>query len=78
MTNYYDLVLGLIPLALGGVAAVLLVVGVSLTTAVGLSGGLSMALIGHAMFVRAPVDAEIETRATEAPAAGDAGFQTAD
>jgi hypothetical protein len=78
MTNYYDLVLGLIPLALGGVAAVLFVLGISLTTAVGLSGGLSMAMIGHAMFVRAPVDAPTEAPATEAPAAGDAGFQTAD
>jgi hypothetical protein len=78
MSNYYDLVLGLIPLALGGVAAVLFVMGVSLTTAVGLSGGLSMAMIGHAMFVRAPVDTPTESPATEAPAAGDAGFGTAD
>jgi hypothetical protein len=74
--NYYDLVLGLIPVALGGVTAALLVLGVSLTTAVGLSGGLSMAMIGHAMFVRAPVDPG--TSATEESAAGDAGFRTAD
>ena len=78
MINYYDLVLGLIPLVLGGVAAALFVLGVSLTTAVGLSGGLSMAMIGHAMFVRAPGDAGTGTHAVDAPAAGDAGFQTAD
>lgn len=78
MSNYYDFVLGLIPLALGGVAAVLFVLGISLTTAVGLSGGLSMAVIGHAMFVRAPVDTPTEASATEAATAGDAGFQSAD
>jgi len=85
MTNYYDLVLGAIPLALGGVAAMLTVLGIPLTTAVGLAGGLSIGVIGHAMFVNAPVDATPETDAstadalaTEAAAAGEPGFQSAD
>jgi hypothetical protein len=85
MTNYYDLVLGVIPLALGGVATLLTVLGIPLTTAVGLSGGLSVGVIGHAMFVNAPVDATPETDgsatdalATDVPAAGESGFQSAD
>lgn len=75
MTNYYDLVLGFIPFALGGVAALLTVLGFTLTTAVGLAGGLSIVVIGHAMFVNAPVDAPTTANA---PAAGDTGFQSAD
>jgi hypothetical protein len=79
MTNYYDLVLGTIPLVLGGVAALLTVLGIPLTTAVGLSGGLSVGVIGHAMFVNAPVDGPTTTDAPAAEApAGEAGFQSAD
>jgi len=80
MTDYYDLVLGIIPLALGGVAAVLTVLGIPLTTSVGLAGGLSVGVIGHAMFVNAPVDGPSTTDAptTNAPAAGESGFQSAD
>jgi hypothetical protein len=54
MAHYYDLVLGLIPLALGGVTAVLAAVGVSLTLAVPIAASVAVALIGHGMFVRAP------------------------
>ena len=57
MTGYYDIVLGLIPLALAGIAGALTVAGFSLTTAVPLASIVAVALIGHAMFVRAPVDA---------------------
>jgi len=84
MTNYYDLVLGAIPLALGGVAALLTVLGIPLTTSVGLAGGLSVGVIGHAMFVNAPVDAPTtsapaaDTPPTDGHAAGEAGFQSAD
>lgn len=56
--NYYDLILGLIPLALLGLTAILTTaVGLALTTAVPLAGGVSVAMIGHAMFVRTPTDA---------------------
>lgn len=62
MTGYYDLVLGLIPLALVGITAALVVVGdVGLTTAIPLASVVSVGLIGHAMFVRAPVDAPAST-----------------
>jgi hypothetical protein len=54
MAQYYDLVLGLIPLALGGVTAGLTAVGVSLTVAVPLAALVAVAVIGHGMFVRSP------------------------
>lgn len=56
MTGYYDIVLGLIPLALAGITGVLLIAGLELTTAIPLASVAAVALIGHAMFVRAPVD----------------------
>lgn len=63
MTGYYDIVLGLVPLALVGVGGGLSVAGWSLTTAVTVAGLLSVLIVGHAMFVNGPVD--------EAPAAVD-------
>jgi hypothetical protein len=57
MTGYYDVVLGLIPLALAGITGVLYFAGFSLTTAIPLASIVAVGLIGHAMFVRTPVDA---------------------
>lgn len=74
MARYYDLVLGMIPLALGGVATVLTVAGFTLTTAITLASTVAVGLIGHAMFVNGPVDSTTE----EAPPSDDAGFQSAD
>ncbi|WP_129116519.1 hypothetical protein [Halegenticoccus tardaugens] len=56
MTGYYDYVLGLIPLALLGITLTLSVVGFPLTTAVPVASGVSGLFIGHALFVRSPVD----------------------
>jgi hypothetical protein len=70
MTGYYDVVLGLIPVALIGITGTLTVAGVSLTSAVPVASIVAVALIGHAMFVRAPVDAPEATTPT--------GGQTAD
>lgn len=56
MTGYYDIVLGLIPLAMAGITGSLMAVGVSLTVAIPLASVVAVGLIGHAMFVRAPVD----------------------
>ncbi|MDY6819219.1 MAG: hypothetical protein SVG88_11205 [Halobacteriales archaeon] len=56
MMGYYDLVLGLIPLTLLGLIGVFSFAGLSLTTAVPLAAIAPLFLIGHAMFVRAPVD----------------------
>jgi hypothetical protein len=54
MAQYYDLLLGLIPLALGGITAALTAVGMSLTAAVPLAALVAVGLIGHGMFVRSP------------------------
>jgi len=56
MTGYYDIILGLIPLTLVGITGVLSIVGFALTVAVPLAAMVAVALIGHAMFVNAPVD----------------------
>ncbi|MFC4988639.1 MULTISPECIES: hypothetical protein [Saliphagus] len=56
MAGYYDIVLGLIPLALLGITAALTVVGASVTTAVPVGAVVAIGLIGHAMFVNAPTD----------------------
>jgi hypothetical protein len=56
MTGYYDIILGLIPLAMAGITGGLMAAGFALTTAIPLASVVAVALIGHAMFVRAPVD----------------------
>ena len=61
MTGYYDIVLGLIPLSLVGLTAILLAAGMSLSVSVPLASVVTVGLMGHAMFVNAPV----------APTAGD-------
>ncbi|MFP9192198.1 hypothetical protein [Natronosalvus vescus] len=64
MAGYYDIVLGLIPVALLGITAALTVVGIPLTTAVPVSALVAIGVIGHAMFVNAPIDSSEETPAT--------------
>jgi hypothetical protein len=64
MMNYYDLVLGLIPFGLATIATALFVFGVALTTAVAIASVFAAGLIGHAMFIRAPVDPILETPAS--------------
>jgi len=54
--NYYDLVLGLIPFTLLGFTGLLTVTGFALTTAVPVAAAAAAGLVGHAMFVRTPVD----------------------
>ncbi|WP_135365164.1 hypothetical protein [Halosimplex halophilum] len=72
MAGYYDLVLGLIPLALGGIAALLAAFGFALTTAITLASVVAVGLIGHAMFVNGPVDGAPRS------STDDGGFQPAD
>ncbi|GAB7017444.1 hypothetical protein [Halostagnicola bangensis] len=67
MTGYYDIVLGLIPVALLGITAALTVVGISPSAAIPIGSLVAMALIGHAMFVNAPVDSTDETGTTRPP-----------
>jgi len=57
MAEYYDVVLGAIPISLIAITGALTVAGLSLTVAVPLGSVVSVGLIGHAMFVNGPVDA---------------------
>jgi hypothetical protein len=57
MTGYYDIILGLIPLAMAGITGALMIAGFELTTAIPMASVVAVGLIGHAMFVNAPVDA---------------------
>lgn len=56
MTTYYDYVLGFIPLVLVGFGAGLHAFGIPLEIAVAVGGLLALSLMGHALFVNAPVD----------------------
>jgi len=57
MAGYYDVVLWLIPLTMLGIAGGLVAAGVGLTTAIPLGSVVAAGLMGHAMFVRSPIDA---------------------
>jgi len=67
MTGYYDIVLGLIPVALVGISAALAVVGISLTAAVPIAAVVAMAIIGHAMFINAPADVTEDAQTPRPP-----------
>lgn len=71
MTGYYDLVLGLIPVALLGLTAALTSAGLGLTTAVPIAASVPVGLIGHAMFVNGPVDDAPERTSQVAPVNAD-------
>jgi hypothetical protein len=71
--EYYDVVLGLIPVVFGGVAGGFLALGFGLMVAIPFGGLGAIAVIGHAMFVNSPTDASIQsasavTASTDAPA----------
>jgi hypothetical protein len=61
MTRYYDFVLGLIPAVMFGLTAILFVAGVQLTMAVPVGAGAAVLVIGHALFVNVPGQAEPTT-----------------
>jgi len=80
MTGYYDIVLGLIPVSfIGGTAALTTLADLALSTAIPVAAVLAVLLIGHAMFVNAPVDvvaeeskhAQPSTSSTAAPPQSD-------
>ena len=54
MAQYYDYVLGVIPLVLGGLTGLPTVAGVGLTTALPVGAGVAALIIGHALFVGMP------------------------
>lgn len=71
MTGYYDIVLGLIPVALLGITAALTFVGLSVTTAIPAGAFAAMVLMGHAMFVNTPVDSTEDVQPTHHPVNAD-------
>ncbi|MFB6251848.1 MAG: hypothetical protein ABEI27_09250 [Halobellus sp.] len=78
MTGYYDYVLGLIPLALFGLTAGLVQTSLSLTQAVPIAAAVAAGIVGHAMFVRAPVTRSslsnfdgVESRQNSSPQSAD-------
>lgn len=60
MIGYYDMILGLIPLSLLGVSGTLHGIGFETSIAVPLAALVAVVLVGHAMFVRAPIDVSAE------------------
>ena len=77
MARYYDVVLGMIPLSLIGVTAVLSALGFSITSAVPIGATVSVVLIGHALFVNGPVDPTQSGTDSVEPSARNS-FETAD
>ncbi|WP_439026185.1 hypothetical protein [Haloarchaeobius sp. DT45] len=71
MTGYYDIVLGLIPLSLlGGTGALTTLTNLQVEAAVPIAALTAALLIGHAMFVRGPVDhVAPSTESTNTPSA---------
>ena len=68
MAGYYDYVLGIIPLALLGITAVLTIVGFPLTLAVPTGASVAGLVIGHALFVNGPVDTPtVEKKPVQSP-----------
>lgn len=62
MTEYYDLVLGLIPLAFLGLGGGLHFAGFALTSALSIGGLFAVGLVGHALFVNGPVSMTEQTQ----------------
>ncbi|WP_049984792.1 hypothetical protein [Halobellus rufus] len=65
MTGYYDYVLGLIPLTLFGLTGGLVQTSLSLTQAVPIAAAVAAVIVGHALFVRAPVNATSTSEAVD-------------
>ncbi|TQQ81128.1 hypothetical protein EGH24_08315 [Halonotius terrestris] len=70
MAQYYDYVLGVIPLVLGGLTGLLSVAGLDLTAALPVGASVSALIIGHALFVNMPTQPTAES--TEATHRADA------
>jgi len=56
MVEYYDYVLGLVPVTLVGITALLHAIGVATLVAVPAGAAVSSLVVGHALFVNGPTD----------------------
>jgi hypothetical protein len=75
--EYYDVVLGLIPLSMALVTGSLLAGGFATTTAVPIGAGIAALIVGHALFVNGPTTTVPEP-VQDAPASPGAGPIQAD
>lgn len=66
MPGYYDYVLVLIPLAMFTIIGLLTAFGWSLLTATPVGAAVSTLVVGHALFVNAPVDTPLSVEDTHA------------
>jgi hypothetical protein len=57
MADYYDYVLGLVPISMVLVAALLIAAGIQLFLAVSAGGSVAAVVVGHALFVNSPTSA---------------------
>lgn len=71
MAEYYDYVLGLMPLTAVCAAGLLMLAGFSSSLALPVGVGLTLPLVGHALFVRAPAP-----RSAQSPAENDSAVQS--
>ncbi|WP_251328352.1 hypothetical protein [Haloplanus pelagicus] len=58
MPNYYDYVLGLVPVALVGITGALRAAGVDPMAAIPVGAAVAALVVGHALFVNGPVVAD--------------------
>jgi hypothetical protein len=65
MTSYYDYVLGLVPVTLVGITAVLDAAGFDHLLAVSVGAGAAALVVGHALFVNSPVPTPVEEVPTQ-------------
>ena len=54
MAEYYDIILGLIPVSLAGLTALFVAADMSVLLSISLASVATLGLMGHAMFVNAP------------------------
>jgi hypothetical protein len=67
MANYYDFVLGLVPVSMVSVTALFTLIGVELALAVPVGAGVSGVVVAHALFVNGPT-ADAPAPVADAPA----------
>lgn len=71
--DYYDLVIGTIPVSFLTIFGSLSLIGVGTTIAIPVAASVAIALIGHALFVRSPLDAVGDDDRKRHPPRGSSG-----
>lgn len=74
--DYYDAVLGLIPVSMAVITGSLLLAGLATTTAVPIGAGTAALVVGHALFVNGPTSAQTPAPVSTAPSSGSGVTET--